>query len=82
MLNQKLLIPCDPVQYLDFEYGASKWQTPKKDKYKWPNLIYQGEWSDNEWQKAIRFYDSNGTVKTIKTLKYLNRVSKYNITHL
>ena len=72
LLNQKLLIPCDPVKYLDSEYGTSKWQTPVKGP-KWSNLIYQGEWSDSEWPKAVRYYYNNGTVKINETLKHLNR---------
>jgi len=24
------MIPCDPVKYLDKEYGVSNWQTPKQ----------------------------------------------------
>ena len=29
LLNHKFMIPCDPVNYLDKEYGSSRWQIPK-----------------------------------------------------
>jgi hypothetical protein len=26
-------VPCNPEEYLSFQYGKDKWRHPKKDKY-------------------------------------------------
>ena len=29
LLNHKVMVPCDPVEYLNAEYGVDSWQEPK-----------------------------------------------------
>jgi hypothetical protein len=29
LLNHKVMVPCDPVEYLNAEYGVDRWQEPK-----------------------------------------------------
>lgn len=82
LLSQKHLVPCDPVQYLDLEYGKNSWQTPLSSKYKWKNLVFVGNWTDDEWPQAVRYYEKNGTLNLVKTLKYLTENSKLNFTSL
>ena len=33
LFNHKYMIPCDPVKYLDKEYGPSRWLTPESSNY-------------------------------------------------
>jgi hypothetical protein len=82
LLNQKHLVPCDPVKYLDNEYGKNQWQTPKSSHYTWSNLVSMGNWSDNEWPKSIRYYEKNGSFNLKRTLKDVNKYSNKNLTQL
>lgn len=72
--GKKFLVPCDPVGYLNFEYGKEEnWIKPKKSNYTWSNLDSKMTyWSREQWPYAIRFYDENGNVKKDFTIRYLN----------
>ncbi len=78
MLNFKVLIPCDPVQYLNYEYGGIKnWITPKKKNYKWSNLDKQTwNWTEKEWVHAIKFYNKKIGFDKNQTLKFVNQYLK------
>ncbi len=79
------MIPCDPVGYLNNEYGEpDKWQTPMKSNYTWSNLDRKNveNWTDTEWPYAIRFYKYNGEVDKNQTLRFINAHSSYNLTKL
>ena len=82
LLNQKHLVPCDPVKYLDNEYGKNKWQIPKSTNYSWTNLVSNGNWSENEWPKVLKYYEKNGTINLKSTLKDINKYSNLNYTKL
>jgi hypothetical protein len=76
------MVPCDPVKHLGNEYGPSKWETPLAKRYKWTNLKYVGNWSDEQWPHTIKFYDPEGKLRVNKTLDTINSYAKYNITKL
>jgi hypothetical protein len=83
LLSSKFMVPCDPVKYLNAEYGNEKrWKTPKASNYTWSNVVYNSKWTDYEWPHAIKYYDRNGNLLKPKILKYLNQHSKYNITDI
>jgi len=54
-MNLKYFVPCDPVKYLDLEYGKSCWLIPKATKYTWKNIKPNGECSDQEWPRAFKY---------------------------
>jgi hypothetical protein len=67
------MIPCDPVGYLNNEYGAKNWEKPEPIKYKWTSLHYKDTWSDEDWPNVVRYYDKNGKVLESKILNYINK---------
>lgn len=85
-LGLKVMVPCDPVRYLNYEYGKMEnWATPKPKNYRWTNLDSNFSlWSlDFEWPRAIRHFNRNGKVNVNSTLKYLNKHAiKLNYTTL
>ena len=76
------MIPCDPIKYLDIEYGPSNWLTPKSANYTWKNVIYSDKWTNEEWKRVIRYYHSNGNLNLDKTLTVLNKQIDFNLTDL
>ncbi len=83
LLQHKVLVPCDPVEYLNLEYGeANNWIFPKSKNYTWSNLDKQHtNWTDKEWPHAIKFYNINGFNK-IETINFVNNYLKKKITKL
>jgi hypothetical protein len=79
------MVPCDPIGYLNNEYGnGENWMKPKKSGYNWPNLdrIHGLDWSDTDWPYAIRFYNKNGQVDVSQTITFVNHNSKLNLLKL
>lgn len=78
MFGNKYLIPCDPVDYLNKEYGnITFWSTPKKSNYTWTNLSKTHSlWNKCDWPHAIRFYHKNGTIDKKYTIRYVNAYGK------
>jgi len=74
LLGHKFVVPCDPVSYLNQNYGK-KWNLPEADfkKYKWPNIKYAGVWSDNDYQNSINIFKSDGSFDRNYTLDFLNK---------
>lgn len=67
------MVPCDPVRYLNYEYGEGNWFEPKRSNYTWTNLDENYTlWSRDEWPHVIRFYKKNGTIDVKETEQYLN----------
>ena len=66
------MIPCNPVEYLNNEYGVNNWAMPKAKNYSWKNVFYYKNWTDDEWPHAVRYYDKKGKLIKKKTLNYLN----------
>ena len=69
------MIPCDPVQYLDNEYGKFNWQKPLAKKYHWKNLKFEEYWPNSKWSQAVKFYDQNGKLLWKKTMNYIKKFS-------
>ena len=67
------MVPCDPVGYLDLEYGAKKWQIPD-DKFgtKWTNVIENDQWPESVYPYVLRYYGFDGRLKKQLTLKKIN----------
>ena len=82
LLGQKHMVPCDPVGYLDYEYGLGKWQEPKKENFTWKNVRFWQNWTDAQWPYTIKYYDKYGNILKKKILDYLNLHAKRNITEL
>ena len=72
LLSHKFLVPCDPIKYLNKEYGPRNWETPKVKNYSWTNVVYMANWTDTEWARAIKYYDKNGELIKTKMLNYIN----------
>ena len=82
LLNHKYMIPCDPIKYLDKEYGPSRWLTPESSNYTWKNVVYYNNWTDSEWPRTIKYYDKEGKLLVPKILNHVNKHLKYNLTKL
>lgn len=80
LLNRKYLVPCDPVKYLENEYGSKRWRSPQSKNYVWDNVKYWRNWTDSEWIHSVRYYDKNGNVIKNKTLAQLNKFLKESIS--
>ena len=76
------MVPCDVVQYLDYEYGENDWQEPKASNYKWTNVVFWKNWTDAEWPNTIRYYDKRGTLLKQKIIDYLNKHATSAISEL
>jgi hypothetical protein len=78
LLNVKVLVPCNPEEYLNLEYGnKAKWRLPKKNKYKWTNLDEKFlNWTDFQWPNTIKFYDIDGRIDVNQTLNHINSFSE------
>lgn len=73
LLNHKFMVPCDPVHYLDRDYGPVRWQTPQSVNYTWSNVRFWEKWSDSLWPHTIKYYDRNGKLIKKKILDYVNK---------
>lgn len=83
LLNNKLYVPCDPVAYLNKEYGRpDRWKTPKEKNYTWSNVVFNSKWTDEQWPHVIKFYDKSGNLLKKKTLEVVNKELKHNLTDI
>ena len=88
LFNRKFMIPCDPVKYLNIQYGTEQWTVPMQTKYHVPNTDWGTgrERSEMELKYSFRYYDENGNVEVDKSLKAINEFySKFygkNLTRL
>ena len=68
----KYLLPCNPVLYLNDDYG--NWKNPEEKNYTWPNLDLNGKLIRfNLLMKLMVIYFTNNIMNTIK-----ERSNKYN----
>ena len=84
LLSLKILVPCDPIGYLNNEYGNyDKWVIPISKNYKWSNLETNYTlWSDSQWPYAIKFFRNNGKFNMEGSLNYINKNSNLNLSNL
>ena len=66
LFGYRFSIPCSPLDYLDSEYGANKWQSPLEKDYTWINTKYHSVWDDVSWMYATRLYTREGKLRTDK----------------
>ena len=65
----KFQVPCDPVAYLDQNYGAfPKWAKPQSEfsKYVWPSIVKNGHWTDKEYMSAVQIFKGNGKLSEVQ----------------
>jgi hypothetical protein len=67
------MVPCDPVGYLEKEYGPKRWRSPQSKNYVWDNVKYWRNWTDDEWIRSVRYYDRKGQLIKNKTVDQLNK---------
>lgn len=82
LFNQKQMVPCDPVKYLDFEYGPSNWLMPLVANYSWKNLYYKANWTDYEWPRVLKYYYNNGSINVKTSLRIINENLKNPLVEL
>ncbi len=70
-LNHKLFAPCNTVESLSFQYGEN-WNDPQVNGG-FHNMDYLGIYSEKEWLRAFKFYDSNGRLDLQFTIDRLNQ---------
>ena len=75
------MVPCDPIKYLDNEYGANNWQKPIVEKYYWKNLVFKEYWKSDEWPKAVKFFDRRGRILRKKILNYVRKYGEPPLNH-
>jgi len=67
------MVPCDPIGYLDNEYGPKMWQKPLTKKYNWNNLAFWEYWSSSEWPNAVKFFNRHGKLLRKKIISYVKK---------
>jgi hypothetical protein len=80
----RVLVPCNPMEYLNQEYGDLKnWIIPKSKGYKWSNVEKKSSfWSEKEWLYAVKHFHSTGKLNYLSTLNFINTGFKFNLTSL
>ena len=76
------MIPCDPITYLDRDYGPGNWQTPQSVNYTWTNVKYWEKWTESQWPHTIKYYDRDGKLIKKKILEYVNKYMSEPITEV
>lgn len=80
LLSSKFLIPCNPVQYLNAEYGPNGWKIPEKKNYKFYGTKFYERVSDAEFLKTRKYYRYDGAIDNSTTFEELNSVLDKKIT--
>ena len=74
LLNIKIIVPCDTVEYLNYMYGPiDNWKKPETKKFTWPYLNYPhaGEkWSNDKKKTACKIYTPQGNLSWYKPSPY------------
>jgi hypothetical protein len=75
------MVPCKPLDIFECEYGKEGWKTPLHNSYKWLNYEDRGDWTDEQWTHAIKFYNKNGFDKQ-GTIDYIKErfSTNYNVS--
>ena len=84
LLGNKFIVPCNPEDYLSFQYGEKKWKQPLFEKYfNLKSIKHMKNWSDSLWPYVQRHYDfNNGELLTQLTLKRINEFAKPQISSI
>jgi hypothetical protein len=70
-LNNKYLVPCDPVKRLNEMYGYNDWETKKQVNSVY-NLENLGPWPGRVWPNVNKFYDISGKLNLNRTASHAN----------
>ena len=63
LIDVKVMVPCDVVNYLTYMYGSiDDWKIPKTENFTWPylNLNEGTKWSNSRKNNAVKLYGPNG----------------------
>ncbi len=79
LLGYRFFAPCDPVDYLSYEYGTDvlNWLEPKTSGYEMSNLYRASDWTQQEWFETFRWYHPDGSLNCYSTLDYLNTYNPF-----
>ena len=64
---------------LESEYEKDKWKVPLKKGFKWMNFGPVKKWTDDEWPRALKFYNTKGFNRQ-GTLNYMRKYKSPNVT--
>jgi hypothetical protein len=67
------MIPCNPVDFLDMQYGVQGWHRPQTQGYEWKNKEFFRAWTDEEWPHAYKYYSQADGFNVNETRNYLNQ---------
>ena len=70
------MVPCNPEEYLSYQYGKDRWKIPMKDDYfNQGSIGYVKTWSDEDWINVTRWYKymGSGEFDKEKSLKETNK---------
>lgn len=84
LLENIFMVPCNPEEYLSFQYGEDKWRIPMKNHYfNYDSIGFYKFWPDDEWPYVVRWYDlKTGIFNEEKTLMAINKYMEKPITKL
>ena len=75
------MVPCNPREILDQEFGGVNWHEPMEKNYKYINLKYIEQLTDEKWKRSVSFYNMRGFDKK-KTIEFINKYADTNVTDL
>jgi hypothetical protein len=74
-------VPCEPVDYLNTEYGKETWKHPLERNYTWLNMKYDAFWNDISWMYAVRLYTREGRLRNDQyAINWISNHFNYSIT--
>ena len=75
------MVPCNPEEYLSFQYGKDKWKKRLiRDYFNHNSISFYKYWSDDEWPHVVRWYNfRTGELDFYRTILAINEHAK---THL
>jgi hypothetical protein len=83
LFESKFVVPCNPEEYLSFQYGKDKWKIPNKDyHFNLDAIKFYKTWNDQEWPFIIRWYDVHGNLDELRTIDAINEHAKVPILKL
>ncbi|CAF1384791.1 unnamed protein product, partial [Didymodactylos carnosus] len=80
LFGYRFSVPCDPIEYLNTEYGINKWNAPLEKGYSWINMKLHSYWTDLAWLYATRLYTREGKLRTDKfAIDWISKFYNYTI---
>jgi hypothetical protein len=75
LFESKFIVPCNPEEYLSFQYGKDKWRKPFKYGYFNMETFNDSKtWSDQDWPHVLKYYyRRDGKFSYDQTLDAINK---------